>query len=324
MHPERSTASRPGRLSGRRAWVTGGVTASLALAVVAGTAGQAGAVAGAVTGAAKTAAAAPAPRECWFDDYEPGFPFAWFWGWDGRHRHCHYWDCDDFWDWDRYDGRFDRFDGFDGNDGFGGNGGFGGGQSANVLVTGSPLPGLRAQPHHCHRHDRFDRAAGTSSQDAERTTPVQVGPVRTGPAQQSGSAQSGSARSGSAQPGPALPAPGPEVSVRSVPAARPAASIRTRQIVGNVVNVPPGGSATSVAVCPRGWTAISGAWTSSRAGLVPGVSTAASARAFNDAWRVVFDNPTATAINAVAIAVCVDDDRDRRRDRGDRDRFDRD
>ncbi|MFE5209568.1 hypothetical protein [Streptomyces sp. NPDC056600] len=73
------------------------------------------------------------------------------------------------------------------------------------------------------------------------------------------------------------------------------------EVTGELVDVPPnGGSAVSVATCPRGTVAVAGGWSTSEPGLVPGVSQ----RLGEDGWRVVFDNPTDERISGVAFAYC--------------------
>ncbi|NYV74730.1 hypothetical protein, partial [Streptomyces sp. UH6] len=72
------------------------------------------------------------------------------------------------------------------------------------------------------------------------------------------------------------------------------------EAVGDIVTVPAGGSATSVAVCPDGMTAVSGGWSTVEPGLVQGVSQ----RLGSDSWRVVFDNPTAEELSGIAFAYC--------------------
>jgi hypothetical protein len=89
------------------------------------------------------------------------------------------------------------------------------------------------------------------------------------------------------------------------------------EVTGELVDVPAGGSATSVALCRYGTTAVSGGWSSSEPGLVPAVSQ----RLDGDSWRVTFDNPTDERISGLAFAYCADDEdrRDRDRDWWDRD-----
>jgi hypothetical protein len=44
------------------------------------------------------------------------------------------------------------------------------------------------------------------------------------------------------------------------------------EVVGDVVEVGPGGTGESVAVCPEGMVAVSGGWSTTEPGLVAGVS----------------------------------------------------
>ncbi|MEU3555988.1 hypothetical protein [Streptomyces fragilis] len=72
------------------------------------------------------------------------------------------------------------------------------------------------------------------------------------------------------------------------------------EVTGELVDVPAGGSATSIATCPYGTAAVAGGWSTSEQGLVPGVSQ----RFGEDSWRVVFDNPTDEEISGLAFAYC--------------------
>ncbi|MET8573781.1 hypothetical protein [Streptomyces sp. NPDC005012] len=78
------------------------------------------------------------------------------------------------------------------------------------------------------------------------------------------------------------------------------------EVVGDVVEVAPGGTGESVAVCPEGMVAVSGGWSTTEPGLVAGVSQ----RLGVDGWRVVLDNPAADGepISGLAFAYCEDED----------------
>ncbi|MGW0929335.1 hypothetical protein [Streptomyces sp. NPDC002644] len=78
------------------------------------------------------------------------------------------------------------------------------------------------------------------------------------------------------------------------------------EVVGEVVEVAPGGTGESVAVCPEGMVAVSGGWSTAEPGLVVGVSQRLGA----DGWRVVLDNPAADGepISGLAFVYCEDED----------------
>ncbi|MFE0450336.1 hypothetical protein ACFW2D_03445 [Streptomyces sp. NPDC058914] len=82
--------------------------------------------------------------------------------------------------------------------------------------------------------------------------------------------------------------------------------IRVTEVVGNTVNVAPGGTATSTAVCPAGQVAISGGHNFT-VGAVPGFSKQVNTVAPGDSWRVDLDNPPTNTQNenGQAYAYCV-------------------
>jgi hypothetical protein len=83
-------------------------------------------------------------------------------------------------------------------------------------------------------------------------------------------------------------------------------SIKVTEVVGNTVNVAPGGTATSTAVCPAGQVAISGGHNFT-VGAVPGFSKRVTTVTPGDSWRVDLDNPPTNTENenGQAYAYCV-------------------
>jgi hypothetical protein len=79
------------------------------------------------------------------------------------------------------------------------------------------------------------------------------------------------------------------------------------EAIGEIVTVPAGGSAVSVAECPSGTTAVSGGWSTGEPGLVAGLSQ----RLGTDRWRVAFDNPTDGELSGLAYAYCTGEEDDR-------------
>ncbi|MFI9542747.1 hypothetical protein ACIHAR_01990 [Streptomyces sp. NPDC052016] len=83
-------------------------------------------------------------------------------------------------------------------------------------------------------------------------------------------------------------------------------AIKVTEVVGNTVNVAPGGTATSIAVCPAGQVAISGGHNFT-VGAVPGFSKRVTTVTPGDSWRVDLDNPPTNTENenGQAYAYCV-------------------
>lgn len=79
-----------------------------------------------------------------------------------------------------------------------------------------------------------------------------------------------------------------------------AAAIPITAVRGQTVTVLAHNSASSVAECPSGLTAVSGGWSTASPGPVPGVSELISPTQ----WLVWFDNPTDSAVSAYAIVYC--------------------
>ncbi|QIP84927.1 hypothetical protein GLX30_13820 [Streptomyces sp. Tu 2975] len=83
-------------------------------------------------------------------------------------------------------------------------------------------------------------------------------------------------------------------------------AIEVTEVEGNTVDVAPGGSETSIAVCPEGQVAISGGHNFTVGG-VPGFSRQVTTTNPGDSWRVDLDNPPTNTENedGQAYAYCV-------------------